>query len=73
MLNTSMPPGVVVSMFSVSERNPMPRAANSPTFSIRWLIERPSRSSFQTTSVSPGRKIGERFGKTRPIGLAPDA
>jgi hypothetical protein len=53
MLNTSMPPGVVVSMFSVSERNPMPRDANSPIFSIRWLIERPSRSSFHTTSVSP--------------------
>src|SRR3546814_9918814 len=26
MLNTSIPPEVVVSMFSVSERNPMPRA-----------------------------------------------
>ena len=56
MLNTSIPPEVVVSIFSVSERNPMPRAASSPTFSIRWLIERPRRSSFQTTSVSPGRK-----------------
>src|SRR3546814_8587214 len=44
MLNTSIPPDVVVSICSVSERKPTPRAASSPTFSIRWLIERPRRS-----------------------------
>jgi DNA-directed RNA polymerase subunit beta' len=47
----SRPPGVVVSMFSVNERKPTPRASSLPTVSIRCGRERPSRSSRQTTST----------------------
>ena len=51
----SRPPGVVVSMASVSERNPTPRLDSAVTVSIKWGSERPSRSNFQTTSTSPSR------------------
>src|SRR3546814_6249551 len=42
MLNTSIPPDVVVSICSVSERKHTPRAASSPTFSIRRSEEHTS-------------------------------
>jgi hypothetical protein len=51
----SLPPAVVVSIASVSERRPMPRSPNFSTVSISCLSERASRSSFHTTSVSPSR------------------
>jgi IstB-like ATP binding protein len=47
--------GVVVSIASCRLRNPTPRSARLVTVSIRWRSDRPSRSSFQTTRVSPGR------------------
>ncbi len=52
----SRPPGVVVSMASVRERKPTPRASSAPIVSIRCGIERPSRSSRQTASTSPSRR-----------------
>ena len=51
--NSSSPYGVVVSICSVSERKATPRALRSATIASRWDSERPSRSSFQTTSTSP--------------------
>ncbi len=53
----SRPPGVVVSMASVRERKPTPRASSAPIVSIRCGIERPSRSSRQTASTSPSRAL----------------
>ena len=47
--------GVVVSMASCRLRNPTPRSASPVMVSTRWWRERPRRSSFQTTRVSPGR------------------
>ena len=58
MPNTSLPAGVVVSMEApcpVSTLKPMPRCVRSCTVLMRWRRFRPSRSSFQTTRVSPSR------------------
>jgi hypothetical protein len=49
--NTSFPPDVVVSMFSVSDRKPILRSASALTVSMRWRRDRPSRSSRQTCWV----------------------
>ena len=54
MWNTSSPPQVVVSMFSVRLRNPTLRSDSAFTVSMRWLSERPRRSRRHTTTVSPG-------------------
>jgi hypothetical protein len=57
-LNTwkmSRPPLVVVSMLSCSERNPTRRSRSSCTLCTRSTSERPNRSSFHTTMVSPLR------------------
>ena len=40
----SRPPGVVVSMLSVSDRKPTPRASSAPIVSIRCGRGRPSRA-----------------------------
>lgn len=50
------PAGVVVSIPSVDDRNRTPRSARSVTMVSRWTGERPGRSSFHTTTVSPGVK-----------------
>ena len=47
--------GVVVSIAFWRLRNPMPRSARPVMVSTRCRGERPRRSSFQTTRVSPGR------------------
>jgi len=47
--------GVVVSIASWRLRNPIPRSASPVTVSTRCRSDRPNRSSFQTTRVSPGR------------------
>ena len=52
-MKDNRPPGVVVSIFSVSERRPMRRAFKSVTVSMRCGSERPSRSNFHTTRTSP--------------------
>jgi len=52
---TSLPEGVVVSIaapWPVRTFKPMPRVVRSCTAFTRWRRLRPSRSSFQTTSVS---------------------
>jgi hypothetical protein len=51
--NTSLPPEVVVSIASVSERSPIFRRSRSSTVSISCRMDRARRSSFHTTSVSP--------------------
>jgi hypothetical protein len=73
MWKISRPPAVVVSIASVRDRNPHSRLCSSSTVSINWANDLTSRSSFQTTSVSPGlRKSSAAFscGRSRD---APDA
>src|SRR3954452_21931830 len=50
---TSLPTLVVVSVCSWRERKPTPRFCSCLTVLMRWARERPSRSSRQTTRVSP--------------------
>jgi hypothetical protein len=47
---------VVVSICSVRLRNSMPRPWKSLSSSIRCGSERPARSNFHTTNVSPSRR-----------------
>src|SRR5215217_3758146 len=51
--NTSLPPGVVVSMISRNDTTSTLRSLSPFTKSISSLSERPKRSSFQTTNSSP--------------------
>src|SRR6266581_2004348 len=51
----SLPPGVVVSIFSVKLIKSTPRSLKTLRVAMRSWRERPRRSSFQTTTVSPGR------------------
>ncbi|CSZ26441.1 Uncharacterised protein [Shigella sonnei] len=55
------PIGVLVSIESVRLRKLMPRSRNSSTSTTRCRILRPSRSSFQTTSVSPADNVLSSF------------
>ena len=73
MWNTSLPPEVVVSMFSVRLRKPTLRSASAFTVSIRWRSERPRRSRRQTTTVSPGRTWSNSLASSRRSSSAPDA
>ncbi len=61
------PDGVPVSMESVRLLNWTPCLCRSPTRSTSCLTDRPSRSSFQTTKVSPSRSISSVLAK--PAGL----
>jgi hypothetical protein len=45
--------------------NSMPRSLRLPNSSIRWVNERPVRSNFQTTEVSPGRRYARA--SSRPL------
>src|SRR5215218_10170306 len=67
---TSLPPGVVVSIASCRLRNPIPRSATPVTVSTRCRRERPRRSSFHTTRVSPGRSWSSRRSRVA-IGASP--
>lgn len=49
-------PCVIVAAPDCSERNSTPRSCNSDTIDSRCGRERPSRSSFHTTSTSPASK-----------------
>jgi hypothetical protein len=53
----SLPPEVVVSICSVSDRNPIPRSLSFVITSIRYFSERPSRSRRHVVTRS-GRGIG---------------
>jgi hypothetical protein len=66
MWKTSRPCAVVVSRASVRLRNPIPRTRKFSTVSINCFIERASRSSFHTISVSPLREF-ERVVQGGPI------
>jgi hypothetical protein len=54
--NTSLPPDVVVSMFSCKLLKPMPLALKPFISSMSCLRVRPSLSKRQTTKVSPARR-----------------
>jgi hypothetical protein len=49
-------------------RNPTPCSASPVTVSTRWRRERPSRSSFQTTRVSPGPKLVQELLEDGAVG-----
>jgi hypothetical protein len=66
--NTSLPPGVVVSIASCRLRNPIPRSARLVTVSTRCRSDLPSRSSFQTTRLSPGPQLVQDLGEDWPVG-----
>src|SRR5262249_36046983 len=51
-----LPPEVVVSSCSCKLRKPTPRLSSDCIVSTRCVNDRPSRSSFHTTSVSPARQ-----------------
>ena len=68
---TSLPPGVVVSIASWRLRKPIPRSARPVTVSTRWRSERPNRSSFHTTRVSPGRSWSKSCSRTGRSARAP--
>ena len=55
--NTKRPPELVVSMDSVNDLKPISRSWSSWTISTRSFSERASRSSFQTTRISPFRSV----------------
>jgi hypothetical protein len=67
----SFPPLVVVSMASFKLRKPTPRWLRSVTVPMRCLRLRPSRSSFQTTSESPGRASARAFSRPGRSALVP--
>lgn len=73
ILNMSVPPGVLVSIDSVSERNCTPLASKSLMSSTRFCRDRPSLSSFQTTTVSPSRSRSSMWSSSGRCAFAPDA
>jgi hypothetical protein len=73
MWNTSLPPEVVVSMFSVRLRKPTLRAERAFTVSMRWRRERPRRSSRHTTTVSPGRTWSKSLASSIRSASEPEA
>src|SRR3546814_10370796 len=62
-----MPPGVVVSMLSVSDTSPIFSRSRSSAVAINFLSERARRSSFQTTSVSPARRSEEHTSELQTL------
>ena len=52
----SRPAALSVSMASVSDRNATPRFCKSVSTATKCDSDRPSRSSFHTTSTSPARR-----------------
>jgi len=69
----SRPPGVVVSIASVSDRRPTPRASRAVTVSMRWVSDRPRRSSFQTTRTSSSRTYAIAAARPGLFAFAPEA
>ena len=67
------PAGVVVSMSSVSERKPAPALAIRSMMCSTSFSERDSRSSFQTTTVSPSRRWSSRRCSSGRSQRPPDA
>ena len=73
MLNTSVPPGLLVSIASVNERNCTPLPSNVAIRSTRFCILLPKRSSFHTTTVSSSRRRSSIWSSSGRCVLAPDA
>lgn len=67
------PAGVVVSIASVSERKPAPAAAIRSIRCRTSFSERDSRSSFHTTTVSPGRSWSRSRASSGRSHRPPDA
>ena len=65
--NISRPAGVVVSMFSVTDRNPAPALPIRSMMCSTSFKERDRRSSFHTTTVRPTET--HRFGRYALFGL----
>ena len=65
----SLPPLVVVSIFSVRLLNPIPRPSSMVIVPIKSLRERPNRSKRQTTNVSLGwrRERASSKGSNLPL------
>lgn len=66
------PAGVVVSMFSVTDRNPAPALPIRSMMCSTSFKERDRRSSFHTTTVSPSSRWSSethRFGRYAMFGL----
>ena len=72
MLKTNLPPLVVVSIASVRLTNPIPLVLKSSTSVSKCLRERPSRSSRQTTKVSPLRSWSRHLSSPGLDSLAPE-
>lgn len=73
MLNMRVPSGVLVSIASVSDRNCTPLASKLLMSSTRFCRDRPSLSSFQTTTVSPSRSRSSMWSSSGRWAFAPDA
>ena len=71
MLKMSLPPAVVVSIDSVSDRNPTPLSSKSVIVYSRCGRFRPSRSSRQTQTVSPARRCENRLSSSGRLVVAP--
>jgi len=71
--NTNRPPAVVVSIASVTDRNPTPRSRSAVTVSIRCGRDRPNRSNRHTTNVSPGRSESNAATSSGRSSRLPDA
>ena len=67
MWRISRPVALVVSMFSCSERRPMPRAAKVSTVDRSWRIDRARRSSRATTRYISLAGEFQGGGKLRPV------
>jgi len=70
--NRSIPPGVVVSIFSDKEWKPIPL---TPSFSMTWIrccSDLPNLSNFHTTRTSPGFKAAKASSKPCRSLIAPD-
>ncbi len=67
----SLPPLVVVSSCSVRLRKPIPRSSRSVSVAISAGSDRPSRSSRQTASASPGRRYARASPSPGRSALAP--
>ena len=65
----SLPLAALVLMSSVREMNCTPEFSRRSTISSRSRSERPRRSSFQATRVSPFRNVFEAAGELRPVHL----
>lgn len=73
MLNTSVSPGVLVSIDSVRDLNCIPLSSNVVIRSTRFCMLLPRRSSFHTTTMSPSRRRSSMWSSSGRWAFAPEA